>query len=150
MFVGDFNIDLVSQSPLSQDILSTKLIFSFHLHQVVTEPTRLTSSLIDHVYISNPSLVNLCSTIPAISNSDHPSITTILSRCTVPPQKIHHKMWFYKVANLVQANELLLKSLPDDRPTERGVNEAWSWKSQSCLLCYAMSSYIPRVIRVQR
>ena len=89
VFLSDLNINLLSQSPLSQDILSTML--AFHLHQVVSEPTRVSSStspLIDHVYFSDTSLVNSCFTTPAIGNSDHLSITTILSRHTAPPLKI--------------------------------------------------------------
>ena len=94
VFLGDVNINLLSQSPLSQDILSTML--AFHLHQVVSEPTRVSSSsscsLTDHVYISDTSLVNSCFTTPAIGNSDHLSITTILSRRSPPHLRIRCKM----------------------------------------------------------
>lgn len=42
VFVGDLNINLLSPSSLSQDILST--MFAFHLHQVVTKTTRVSTS----------------------------------------------------------------------------------------------------------
>ena len=150
MFVGDLNINLLSQSPVSQDILSTML--AFHLHQVVTEPTRVSSSsssLIDHVYISDSSLVNSCSTTPAIGNSDHLSITTILTRRTVPPQRIRRKMWSYKAANWEQANELLTNSTPSDIPADSDVDVVWaSFKSQFLSI---MSSCIPsRVVSIKK
>ena len=39
VLLGDFNIDLLSSTPLSHEVTSTML--SYHLHQVVTDPTRI-------------------------------------------------------------------------------------------------------------
>ena len=132
VFLGDYNIDLLAETPLSQDILSTML--AFHLHQVVTEPTRVTSStstLIDHVYVSDLSLVTACSTTPAVGNSDHLSITTTLNKRTSLPQRIRRKVWSYRSADWDRANELLARNLPTDIPAESDIDAIWSsWKFQ--------------------
>ena len=78
MLVGDFNFNLLSSSPAADDITST--LSAFHFHQVVTEPTRISpsSSLIDHVYISDLSLLSSCWTIPPLGYFDHHSIAVCL------------------------------------------------------------------------
>ena len=80
LLLGDFNINLLSHNSPSQQLLSSML--SFHLHQMVSEPTRLcssNSSLIDHIYVSDPSLVSEFLTSAPIGNSDHQSITITLN-----------------------------------------------------------------------
>ena len=57
----------------------TSMLSSFHLSKVVRDPTRITShssSLIDHVYVSNLSSLHSCSTKPPLGSSDHCSILT--------------------------------------------------------------------------
>ena len=102
VFVGDFSINLLSDSPLSSDILSTML--GFHLHQVVSDPTRVSmsnsnsirsSSLIDHVYVSDLSNLVSCSTIPPVGNSDHLCISTVLSKQVRPHKPIRRRVWLY-------------------------------------------------------
>ena len=54
---GDFNIDLLKQTPVSWD-LTTSL---FNLHQMVSKPTRITptsSTLLDHIYTNNMQMVS--------------------------------------------------------------------------------------------
>ena len=68
--IGDFNIDFSSPTP---NYLSSKLM-SFHLSQIVSEPTRIvsnSSTLIDLAFVSFSSMVNLCETLPSLANSDH-------------------------------------------------------------------------------
>ena len=87
VLLGDFNINLLSSSPSAQNITST--LSTFHLSQIVTEPTRISSSssLIDHVYISDPSLANSCQILTALGSSDHSCISLLLTRDTIPPHK---------------------------------------------------------------
>ena len=150
VLLGDFNTDLLSQTPQSQDILSTLL--AFHLHQVVNEPTRITSSsstLIYHVYVSDPSLVNTCSTAPAIGNSDHFSIITTLNKRAPPPQRIQCKVWSYRAADWDKANGLLASTLPIEIQAESDVDAIWSsWKSK---FLDVMASCIPsRVVSIRK
>ena len=68
ILIGDFNIDLLKHNPLWDSIIS-----SFGLTQLINNPTRITSTsstLIDHIYVNNASLINK-STQPNLSISDH-------------------------------------------------------------------------------
>lgn len=80
VLVGDFNVNFLD--PLSflyhslQNILS-----SFNLTQVVQEATRTTSdtaTLIDLAMMSNPALLERCSVVPPLSNSDHNGVELVL------------------------------------------------------------------------
>ena len=69
ILMGDFNIDLRSCTNHKW----RNLLQLFDLSQLVTEPTRVTqtsSSLIDHVYSSNPENISECF-VPFYSISDH-------------------------------------------------------------------------------
>ena len=84
ILLGDFNVDLLLNNQLSNDL--TTMLSSFHFTQVVGEPTRLSknlASLIDHVYLTDSSLLSFCSTSPPLGYSDHRSITLSLnwSKC---------------------------------------------------------------------
>ena len=68
--LGDFNIDLVRDCPVKQwnDITT-----SFNLEQMIKSPTRITdttSTIIDHIYTTNPSYINETS-VPRLALSDH-------------------------------------------------------------------------------
>ena len=123
-------------------------MLAFHLHQMVSEPTRVSpsmSSLIDHVYTSDPSLVKLCSTLPPLGNSDHLCISTMFCRSTPALQRFRRKMWSYKSADWAQAHELLTSNLPADISLESDVDTVWtSWKTQ---FLAAMSTCIPSRIK---
>ncbi len=75
ILLGDFNVNFCAHSrhPLFSTLES--LSHSLSLQQVVTEPTHVhhngSTSLIDLVFVSNPLLINTCSVIPPLSNSDH-------------------------------------------------------------------------------
>ena len=61
------------------------------LHQKVTGPTHIhhdgSTSSIDLVFVSEPSLLSTCDTIPPLSNSDHQGIVMELSQKPVIAEK---------------------------------------------------------------
>ena len=61
------------------------------LHQSVTGPTHVhhdgSKSMIDLVFVSEPSLLSTCDTIPTLSNSDHRGILMELSQKPVRAEK---------------------------------------------------------------
>ena len=70
--VGDFNIDVSSTShPLNHKL--SCMMSTYALSQMVSGHTRVhhsgTSSTIDLLFTSNPSLINDCITIPALSRT---------------------------------------------------------------------------------
>ena len=73
ILMGDMNIDLLSGTPSSNVTKLLHMLESVHLTQVITEPTRVTansSTLIDHVYVSNPqTITHQC--VPMYAISDH-------------------------------------------------------------------------------
>ena len=82
IFVGDFNVDFCNDShPLYSNI--TALMDLFSLSQIVSDYTHKSSSgkhsLIDLVFISNPSVPYTCSVIPPLANSDHLGVHTTLN-----------------------------------------------------------------------
>ena len=110
VIVGDFNINYLSTPNYLHDRLSS-VMSSFNLLQVVSEPTRIstTSSLIDFVFVSSPNMVHLCETIPPLATSDHLGIHLILSSKLHKSDLRSHcrKLWRYDQANFDQAIDLL-------------------------------------------
>lgn len=150
MFLGDFNIDLLSSSPSAQDI--TTNMSAFHFHQVVTDPTRISpssSTLIGHVYVSDLSFLSSCSTTPPLGSSDHSCVVVALTQTTTRPSKLCHLMWSYRTANWDLANDQLSEVLPSAFPESSDIDSIWaSWKSQ---FLYVMSRCIPsRTITVKK
>ena len=133
VFLGDFNIDLLSSTSPSYNI--TSVMSSFHFYQVVTEPTRISAAsrtLIDHVYVSNRLLLHSCANAPPLGSSDHSCIHVDLTWSAPRPIRIRRQMWSYRCADWDQANELLPLSL-DSTSSEsfEDVDSHWSlWKSQ--------------------
>ncbi len=108
ILLGDFNINLFSATPLSKEVISS--LSAFHLHQVVTEPTRVTdslASLIDHVYVSDPSLLLSCSTTPPLDTSDHHCILTLLKYPPRPQCRSRRSVWRYALADWDAVNNHL-------------------------------------------
>ena len=90
ILLGDFNVDILSQSPLCRHLNS--LQYSFSLTQVVEEPTRPghagSTSLIDLIFMIDPQSLLECTTIPPLSNSDHLGICLhIKSQCRPKPSR---------------------------------------------------------------
>ena len=83
VIVGDFNVDLLCENPTTPDHLClSDVVTKYHLQQVVSEPTRVTdksSTLIDHVYISETNLFESCCSGPPLGSSDHNSVSIHLT-----------------------------------------------------------------------
>ena len=82
ILLGDFNVDVLSNSYLSNH-LNNICIYSFHLTQVMTEPTHAkpngTSFLIDLVLMSDPEPLSECVTVPPLANSDHLGVSLCIN-----------------------------------------------------------------------
>jgi len=81
VILGDFNIDLLKDSPLPRNLIQTTR--EFGLYQVLNGATRTatttvssSSTLIDHIYVNEPSLYNSTGHFPAFG-SDHDLIFTV-------------------------------------------------------------------------
>ena len=110
IFVGDFNVNFDNPShPLYSNLCNVMSLFS--LSQSVVGPTHVqnnTSSTIDLVFVSNPSLVNECSTIPPLSNSDHLGILLDLKKKLKPSDKCQGRLiWRYSHADWEKACDLI-------------------------------------------
>ena len=77
ILLGDFNVDMLSYSPLCNHLINLQNTFS--LTPVDKEPTRIipigSAILIDLVVLSDPQLLHECKTIPQLGNSDHLGIS---------------------------------------------------------------------------
>ena len=103
VLLGDFNINYFCTQPLLFSKLMS-IFSSFNLVQVVSEATRVTENsctLIDLVFVSCPSQVLSCDTIPPLSNSDHYGLQLKLYVKAPKRQKKSslQKIWRYAHAN---------------------------------------------------
>ena len=132
--VGHFNIDMSSSShPLYHKLYS--MMSTYSISQMVNGHTHVhhngTSSTIDLLFTSSPSLINDCITIPALANSDHLGLLASLCLRLVTPIKAKTRsVWRYSLADWDQACELIeatdWKSLLD----HSDINQSWNnWKS---------------------
>ena len=128
--MGDFNVDLSNQNhPQLSHLyfIQDKL----NLHQVVSEPTRFSSStdsVIDHAYLLDFALLSSCETGPPLEGSDHSSVC--LSRHLSPPRKkkVQRRVWMYKQADFEGANDLL-QCTPSYIYYDNDVNYLWmKWR----------------------
>ena len=92
VLLGDFNINLMSATPHTNPCFlpMRDLAGKFNFTQVVTEPTRCTnvfSSMINHVYLSEASLLQSCLTLPPLGSSDHNCLLVKLNWSIPPPVK---------------------------------------------------------------
>ena len=104
VLIGDFNVNFLVSNTSYQKLLS--VTNSFSLTQTVTEPTRISNSstLIDLIFLSSPSQLSSCVTIPPLANSDHLGLQLSLST-TVSSHRAHskteRKLWKYNQADLI-------------------------------------------------
>ena len=144
VLLGDFNINLLESAQSSQTHCSLLDFAAKHnLHQIVSEPTRVTArtaTLIDHVYVSDVSLVESCGTSCPLSSSDHRSIKLSLAWAQAPVRKQRRLIWRYGAADFEAAkDELALVSYSDFSPHD--VNLHWAqWKN---VFLNVMNKYIP-------
>ena len=154
LILGDFNVNLhgprVNENPMYlplQDLFS-----KYGFTQVVKEPTRITNtsqSLIDHVYISDLSLLKSCLVSSPLNSSDHNSISIRLNRNPPPKTKFKRTVWHYARADFEAASDDLQSFLPTASDgDETDVNSLWlRWKD--CFIS-TMAKYIPHKIVVVR
>ena len=128
VLLGDFNVNyFCTQNPLFSRLNSVTL--SFNLTQLVAEPTRVcdtSCTLIDLIFVSTPTKVDSCNTIPPLSTSDHFGLQLNIS--TINPRrqrKIHPRLvWRYSLADFESITNMLddadLEELLDD-----DVNSSW-------------------------
>ena len=96
--IGDFNIDMSSTShPMYNKLCS---VMTTHcLSQMVHEYTHVshsgTTSIIDLLFVSNRHLIDTCSTIPALSNSDHLGLIASVSFKSTPRNPKGRVVWRY-------------------------------------------------------
>ena len=133
LLLGDFNIDyFCTHTPLFSKLLS--VTSSFNLSQVVSEPTRVTHNsctLIDLAFVSSPSQVLSCSTIPHLANSDHNGLHLTIS--IKSPRKhnipILRKIWKYTEADYYAISQCL-DEVDWDLILTGNVDTCWqNWKS---------------------
>jgi hypothetical protein len=95
MLLGDFNVNLLKDSSFADNLKA-----DYHLAQLISEPTRCcktTSTLIDHLYISDRSLIGN-SGVVQLQLSDHRAIFGTLSAGRVKaPRKIINYRSFRRI-----------------------------------------------------
>ena len=127
ILLGDFNVDFLSPSdPLQEQIQSISDKLS--LKQVITAPTRVTpttSTIIDHVYLSENLSLSSCNILPPLSGSDHNSVAVSLQ--LFPPYKkaTRRKIWLYQNADFETANDTL-QCFPSALFPDDDVNAYWT------------------------
>ena len=81
IITGDINVDLLDRSkPETTPYMDT--IDQFNLKQIVTKPTRVTpqgQSLIDHILVSDETIVTHTDVLPCGSISDHDAVYSVLN-----------------------------------------------------------------------
>ena len=126
-------------SDLAQEIQFWEFIgvtSCFLLQQAVTEPTHFshsgTPSIIDLVFVSNPTYLTSCSTISPLSSSDHLGIllTYKLPTTNKRPHSCRRTVWCYSLADFEKAREMLDSVDWDQLLDEPNVNQCWqTWQS---------------------
>ena len=121
---------------------------SLCLTQVVSEPTHVLSnshSLIDLVFLSDPSHLTGCVTIPALANSDHLGLLVSISAGNPGslPKRKSWSIWRYSHANFDPACELLDSTDWDSIFATNDVSSCWAnWHSHFLKI---MEECIPKV-----
>ena len=148
VLLGDFNVNILNPDhPLFSSALS--LSFSLCLTQVVSEPTHFSPnshSLIDLVFLSDPSNLIGCVTIPAFANSDHLGLSvsiTVGNPGSLPKHK-SRMIWRYFHADFDRACELLDSTNWDSISATNDVNSCWAkWHPRFLEI---MEECIPQVV----
>ena len=112
ILLGDFNVSFCNYThPFYRKLLN--IFNSFGLSQVVSEPTHLcsngSSSLIDLIAVSSPSLFQSCKTIPPLSSSDHLGLSfeSQWKHASQPQSHPKRMVWRYAHADWQMANNLI-------------------------------------------
>ena len=126
VILGDMNINLLDTAN-RDTILYMDTLTQHNLHQVITKPTRVTpnsSTLIDHILITDPKLVTHSDVLPCGSISDHDAVYIILNvrkpRFTPRFKYIRNEKNFDKIAFINDVNTLPLSIVYSvDNPNEQ-------------------------------
>ncbi|XP_033107617.1 uncharacterized protein LOC117109396 [Anneissia japonica] len=97
IMIGDLNWDPMSPNKTCYTTRMIDLANSFHLHQLFSEPTRVTQNsrtLIDHIYTSTPNKINNSGVLHT-GISDHSAVFVILGR----EKKVNRKHKFKTCRN---------------------------------------------------
>ena len=111
------------------------MMSTYALSQMVSGHTHVhhsgTSSTIDLLFTSNPSLINDCITIPALSNSDHLGLLARLCLKSVNHIKAKTRtVWRYSLADWDRACELIEATDWNSLLDHSDINVSWNkWKS---------------------
>ena len=129
LLIGDFNINVLN----TQHSLFYKLedmMDSLVLTQVVPGPTHISpsgkQSLLDLALLSNPELLEACSTISPLGNSDHDGIAISLSwsvRASTPTNS--RTIWRYEYAKFESAKIKIRDADWTAFYNENNINKAW-------------------------
>ena len=146
ILLGDFNVDLSCSNHTSIDLLA--MLSSFHFTQIVNEPTRVaknSSTIIDHIYLTSPSLLLNCFTSPPLGSSDHRSLMLSLNWSTCPRKSVARRIWNYSRADW----DTICCDLDTLSPTSDNVDSFWSsWKSH---FLNTLTRHIPsRICKVKK
>ena len=145
VLIGDFNVNLLSPcNALCHKLLS--VTNSFSLSQVVTEPTRISNSstLIDLIFLSSPSQLSSCRTVPPLASSDHLGLhlSVTADANTHRTRLSRRKLWKYDQADFDLAAEMINNTDWDSLLSD---NIHSSWKNWHTRFMEIMHSCIPQV-----
>ncbi len=124
---------------------------SFSLSQVVGSPTHFSHSgqpsLIDLVFVSDH--FSTCSVIPKLANSDHLGLLVTLKHQNLPfVPTCRRRVWRYKHADFVKANDILCDIEPIDILDPTDIQISWSCFKTTFL--DVMKECIPRSVLPDR
>ena len=148
VLLGDFNVNFFDTShPLFSKLQLVSS--SLSLVQVVSEPTHFfhnSCSLIDLVFLSCPSSLISCITIPPLANSDHAglSLTVSFKDNRKNPKRICRKVWRYDIADYELANSMISNVDWDALLSFNDIDTCWAnWHSKYMQI---MDACIPQTV----
>ena len=131
VLVGDFNIDVLSQSHYLYHYLS-RILDCFSLSQVSSTPTHCSQNghqtLIDLVLLSSPEHLILCETVPPLGNSDHLGLHIMVNgepRQHISKNTTRRRVWRYAHADFDLASIMLANCDLDTILEPNDINASW-------------------------
>ena len=146
VLVGDLNVNFLDSSSSLYHSLQN-ILSSFNLTQVVQEATRTTSNtatLIDLAMMSNPALLERCSVVPPLSNSDHNGVELVIRWSGGRNKTQPRPVWKYAQADFEFACEKIQNINWDTLLDDTDIETAWQrWES---MFMSVMEQCIPKGI----
>ena len=149
LLLGDFNVNYFDTSSTAFCQLDN-LLSSLNLFQVVQEPTRIATSgnatLIDLALVSNKNIVENCSVLPPLVNSDHNGISlTITISMKKPSKRISKRtVWKYSKVDFAKASDMIDDFDWDPLFHGKNIDEACSAWEETLGLLSIMEQCIPK------